>query len=135
MFYDNEDVYKNKSTPEPTLKKWSVIIFHHKCTEAVSAGVSRTAKEGTATNLADLFTKMLAQIRRETMLENFTYWFIWDVVLSDRRESGFITKKEFTTSFLSGGGEWIWFFCMVKSIMRCIRIVYPENQVDGNKRN
>ena len=59
MFCDNEVVYKNALTTESTLKKNNVIIFYHKFREDVDAGVSRICKESMATNLGDLFTKML----------------------------------------------------------------------------
>ena len=73
MFCDNETVYKNASTPESTLKKKNISICYHKFREAVAAGVARIAKEGTANNLVDMFTKMWVQIRRETLLDKFTY--------------------------------------------------------------
>ena len=73
MFCNNEAVYKNASTPELILKKKNVSICYHKFKEAVSNGVNRIAKEGKATNLADLFTKMLVQTRRKNLLDNFTY--------------------------------------------------------------
>ena len=71
--------------------------------------MSHLSKEGTATNLDELFTKMFVHIRHETLLEKFKYQFILEVVLSKRRGSGFLPKKGFTTSSLSGGGTWIWF--------------------------
>ena len=73
MFCNNEAVYKNASTPELILKKKNVSICYHKFKEAVSNGVNRIAKEGKATNLADLFTKMLVQTRRKNLLDKFTY--------------------------------------------------------------
>ena len=73
MFCDNEAVYKNVSTPESTLKKKNVSICYHKCREAVAAGIVRIAKEGTATNLSDLFTKLMSQFQRESLLDRFTY--------------------------------------------------------------
>ena len=59
MFMDNEAVYKSASIPESTLKKKHLSIAYHRCREAVAAGTIRIAKEGTETNLADLFTKFL----------------------------------------------------------------------------
>ena len=73
IFCDNESVYKNMSTPELTLKNNNVSISYHKCREDVATRVARIAKEGTATNLADMFTKMLVQIRRENMLDKFKH--------------------------------------------------------------
>ena len=73
VFCDNESVYKNVSTPESVLKKKHHSIAYHRCREAVAAGTLRIAKEPTATNLADLFTKLLPQVVRERLLDWFTY--------------------------------------------------------------
>jgi hypothetical protein len=73
IFCDNEAVYKNTTKPESTLKKKHHSIAYHRCREAVAAGTVRIAKEGTSTNLSDLFTKLLPQARREELLDRFTY--------------------------------------------------------------
>ena len=73
IFCDNEAVYKNTSLPESTLKKKHHSIAYHRCREAVAAETVRVAKEGTRTNLSDLFTKVLPQARREELLDKFTY--------------------------------------------------------------
>ena len=73
IFCDNEAVYKNTSLPESMLKKKHHSIAYHRCREAVAAGTVRVAKEGTRTNLSDLFTKILPQPRREELLDKFTY--------------------------------------------------------------
>ena len=73
IFCDNEAVYKNTSLPESTLKKKHHSIAYHKYCEAVAAETVRVAKEGTKTNLSDLFTKILPQVRREELLDRFTY--------------------------------------------------------------
>jgi hypothetical protein len=73
IFCDNEAVYKNTSLPESTLKKKHHAIAYHRCREAVAAETVRVAKEGTQTNLSDLFTKLLPQARREELLDKFTY--------------------------------------------------------------
>jgi Reverse transcriptase (RNA-dependent DNA polymerase) len=73
VFCDNEAVYKNTTLPESTLKKKHHSIAYHRCREAVAAGTVRIAKEGTKTNLSDLFTKLLPQPRREELLDKFTY--------------------------------------------------------------
>jgi hypothetical protein len=73
IFCDNEAVYKNTTRPESTLKKKHHSIAYHRCREAVAAGTVRIAKEGTSTNLSDLFTKLLPQARREELLDRFTY--------------------------------------------------------------
>ena len=73
IFCDNEAVYKNTSLPESALKKKHHAIAYHRCREAVAAETVRVAKEGTKTNLRDLFTKLLPQARREELLDKFTY--------------------------------------------------------------
>ena len=73
LFCDNEAVYKNVSLPESTLEKKHNSIAYHKSREAVAAGTVRVAKEGTTTNLSDLFTKTLTRERREELLDHFTY--------------------------------------------------------------
>ena len=73
VFCNNEAVFKNTTIPESTLKKKHNSICYHRCREAVAARVMRVAKEGTLTNLADLFTKPLMQAVREGLLDRFTY--------------------------------------------------------------
>lgn len=73
LFMDNEAVYQNTSVPESTLKKKHLSCAYHRCRKAVAAGTVRIAKEGTATNLADLFTKILVGPRHEELLDMFTY--------------------------------------------------------------
>jgi hypothetical protein len=74
IFCDNEAVHKNATLPESTtLKKKHHAIAYHRCREAVAAETVRVAKEGTKTNLSDLFTKLLPQPRREELLDKFTY--------------------------------------------------------------
>jgi hypothetical protein len=74
VFCDNEAVYKNTSIPESTLKKKCHSIAYHRCRrEAVAGHTITIAKEGTSTNLADLFTKLLCIFHREELLDKFTY--------------------------------------------------------------
>ena len=73
VFCDNEAVFKNTMIPESTLKKKHNSICYHRCREAVAARVMKVAKEGTLTNLADLFTKPLMQGVIEGLLDRFTY--------------------------------------------------------------
>lgn len=73
IFCDNEAVCKNCSTPASTLKKKHLSISYHRNREAVASGTCRIAKEGTLTNLSDLYTKMLPQPRREELLDKYTY--------------------------------------------------------------
>jgi hypothetical protein len=73
IFCDNEAVTKNTTLPESTLKKKHHSIAYHRRQEAVAAGTIRVAKDLTATNLSDLFTKLIPQIRRDELLDRFTY--------------------------------------------------------------
>ena len=73
IYCDNEAVFKSCSMPESTLKKKHHSIAWHRAREAVAALTVRIAKEGTETNLADLFTKVLSVLRREELLDKFTY--------------------------------------------------------------
>ena len=73
IFCDNEAVYKNTSIPESVLRKKHHSISYHRCCEAVAAGTVRIAKDCTKTNLSDLFTKILSIVRREEILDKFTY--------------------------------------------------------------
>ena len=73
FFCDNESVYKNVSTPESVLSKKQHSISFHSAREAVASGICRVAKEGTLTNLADLFTKMMNRPKREDLMGRFMY--------------------------------------------------------------
>ena len=73
MFCDNEAVFKNASIPDSTLKKKHTSICYHRCSEAVASRTVQVAKEGTLTNLSDLFTKPMPQANREAILDRFTY--------------------------------------------------------------
>ena len=73
VFCDNESVFKNTTIPESTLKKKHTSICYHRAREAVAAKTMRVAKEGTLTNLSDLFTKPLPEKRRDHLLNRFTY--------------------------------------------------------------
>ena len=73
VFYDNESIFKNMTIPDSTIKKKHTSICYHQSREAVASGTMRVAKEGTATNLADLFTKPLVETRQAFLLEWFTY--------------------------------------------------------------
>ena len=73
VFCDNEVVFKNMTMPDSTLKKKHTSICYHRCRGAVASETIRVAKEGTLTNLSDLFTKPLPQVTREGLLDWFTY--------------------------------------------------------------
>ena len=71
VFCDNNSVVLNASTPESQLKKKHNAIAYHRVREACAAETIRIAHEGTTTNLSDLFTKMVAAVRRKFLLGNF----------------------------------------------------------------
>ena len=73
IFCDNEAVTKNFLDPTSMLKKKHHSIAYHSNREAVAAGTCRITKEYTDTNLSYLFTKLLSKIRREDLLNKFTY--------------------------------------------------------------
>ena len=73
VFCNNEAVFKNASQPDSTLKKKHTSICYHRCRETVACRMIRIAKEGTLTNLSDLFTKPLTRFTRENLLDCFTY--------------------------------------------------------------
>ena len=77
VFCDNEAVFKNTSIPDSTLKKKLTSICYHWAREAVAACTMQVAKEGTATKLADLFTKPLTDSTRAFLLDSFTYSREW----------------------------------------------------------
>ena len=66
-------VFKNVSKPESVLSKKQHSIFYHATREAVASEVVRIAKEGTFTNLADLFTKKLHKPRHTVLLDKSMY--------------------------------------------------------------
>ena len=73
VFCDNEAVYKNTVLPESTLNKKHHSIAYHRCREAVASNTIQVAKEGTLSNLSDLFTKIMTAARRTFLLGKFTY--------------------------------------------------------------
>ena len=70
---DNRGVVKNTSIPSSILSKRHNAINYHSVREAAAAGIVRVGKEDTETNIADLFTKMLPQSRRNNLISQFTY--------------------------------------------------------------
>jgi hypothetical protein len=73
VFCDNESVFKNVSKPESVLSKKQHSISYHSAREAVASDIVRVAKEGTATNLSDLYTKTMNKPKREGLLGKFMY--------------------------------------------------------------
>lgn len=68
IFCDNKAFYKNTSLPESVLKKARHSIAYHRCHEAVAAETVCVAKEGTRTNLSDLFTNCCRRLRATNYL-------------------------------------------------------------------
>ena len=73
VFCDNKAVCQNTVVHESTSKKKHHSIAHCRCRETVATGTIGVGKEGTLTNLADLFTKLLTADRRCFSLEKFTH--------------------------------------------------------------
>jgi hypothetical protein len=65
---DNESVVNSVSKMEARLNKKHNAICFHAVREACAAGWIRVGKEPTATNVADLFTKMLPTAKRREHL-------------------------------------------------------------------
>jgi len=73
IYCDNEAVVTNCSTPESTIKKKHHSIAYHYNREAVASETVRITKEDSETNLADLFTKLLTEDRRNFLINRFMY--------------------------------------------------------------
>ena len=75
VYCDNQGVVKNTSIPESVLSKKHNAINYHAVREAAAAGVLQVHKEDTATNLSDLFTKVLHAERRKELLQSILFNF------------------------------------------------------------
>jgi len=73
IYCDNKAVYKNVAIPSSASSEKMHSISFHFCLEAVAAGIVQIAKEDRATNLAALFTKVLAKLKRDELLDRFMY--------------------------------------------------------------
>jgi hypothetical protein len=73
VFCDNESVVKNSTNVESVLNKKHSSIAYHYVRWAVAAGVITVAWIASEENLADVFTKRLAEITRDCLFGNFTY--------------------------------------------------------------
>jgi hypothetical protein len=73
IFCYDESVFKNVSRPESVLSKKQHSISYHSARKAVASNIVRVAKEGTATNLSDLFTKTMNKPKREGLVGKFMY--------------------------------------------------------------
>ena len=73
IFCENGAVCANTTRPELTLSKKHHSIDYYRAEKAVAGETVRVSKEHTSTNMADLFTKMMAAPKREVLLDKFTY--------------------------------------------------------------
>ena len=71
VYCDNGSVCKNGPRPTSTLTKRHHSIAYHRTREAVAAEMIRVTKEGTLTNLSDLFTKIMSDLHIETGVVDF----------------------------------------------------------------
>ena len=78
VFCDNEAVVNNSSVPASVLSKRHNAICYHRVRESAAAGMVRVAHIKGDSNPADLFTKLLPDVKRKWMVK-----------------------------FLTGGNEWI----------------------------
>ena len=68
IYCDNAGVCNNAMFPESTLSKKHNAINYHTVREAAAAKMLRVAKEDTATNIADAFTKLMHYDRKHDLL-------------------------------------------------------------------
>jgi hypothetical protein len=73
IFCDNESVVRNSTNVESVLNKKHNSIAYHYVRWAVAAGVITVAWIRSEDNLADPFTKHLAEITRDYLFGNWTY--------------------------------------------------------------
>ena len=66
---DNEAVCKSASMSEHVLNKKIHGVLCHFCREAFAADIVRFSKEDTLTNLVDLFTKVLGNVKGDGVLK------------------------------------------------------------------
>jgi hypothetical protein len=73
VYGDNITVVTSTRQPEATLAKKHKGIMYHKCHEAVATSMIRVAHKPTLTNIANLLTKILNTLRRESLIAFFMY--------------------------------------------------------------
>ena len=69
LLCDNEAVVINGSFPESVLKKKHCSIAYHIVRETIAAGIMHLYWEGSKTNIADLFTKLLPNPVRQHLIQ------------------------------------------------------------------
>jgi hypothetical protein len=78
VFYDNQGVVHNSTTPESTLAKKHNAICYHWVREAAAAGIICVAKEDTVSNLANTLAKPLHQEARKELFGRSMYGLYFD---------------------------------------------------------
>lgn len=73
MRVDNESVVKNTSFPESMLRKKSNSIAYHFVRESVAGGVIKIGYETSATNLADMLTKLQSGTERQRLANHVLF--------------------------------------------------------------
>ena len=69
FFCDSSSAVVTNSRPESTLKKKHAAMNFHRGREAIAAGRIKVAKEGTQTNLADTFKKLMPGYKMKELHE------------------------------------------------------------------
>ena len=68
VYCDNDSLVKSTTRPEAQITKKHLAISYHRIREAVAAGTIYVVKEDTKTNLADLLTKCLDNVKRGCLI-------------------------------------------------------------------
>jgi hypothetical protein len=73
VFCGNNSVVTNSTHPESTLHKKHNGIPYHKVRESVASGTIRIAKEDSATNIADMLTKIVSGPKLKDLCSRVLY--------------------------------------------------------------
>ena len=73
LFCNNEAVVKNTTMHTSTLKKKHNLIVYHHIREAIAAAVLWITKEGSETNLANMFTNFLPGPRLKKLCQQILF--------------------------------------------------------------
>ena len=73
IFGDNNAVIINTSVPESTLKNMHHSIHYNYVRESIAAGIVLIFKVDTGSNLADLFTKLVARVKRKEIIQKILH--------------------------------------------------------------
>jgi len=75
VYCDNQAVVHNASKVESTLKKKHLSVCYHFVRESCAKGAICIAYESTATNLADVCTKIMSWFQKKDKLRCILYWY------------------------------------------------------------